>query len=261
MWGARPEIRLGRPDLGGDACWSGYAGVRGRPADVSRILRRLDLLAAPLIILSAASVAVGGDLARGTAASWLDRGETALSVLFTAEYCYRLYLGRRRYAFSFFGVVDFLAGVPGLLILAGGQELLALRVLRLFRLLALLKLGRYGRAAMRLGTALRSVREEFALLGATAGTVLCLAAVGIRHFEHDVQPEYFATFGDCLWWAVVSLTTVGYGDVYPVSAGGKAFASVILLLSLGIVAAPAGLIAAALSAQRDSLHSPQSDHE
>ena len=168
MWGARPEIRIGRPDLGGDACWSGYAGVRGRPADVSRILRRLDLLAAPLIILSAASVAVGGDLARGTAASWLDRGETALSVLFTAEYCYRLYLGRRRYAFSFFGVVDFLAGVPGLLILAGGQELLALRVLRLFRLLALLKLGRYGRAAMRLGTALRSVREEFALLGATA---------------------------------------------------------------------------------------------
>ncbi|MDE0037040.1 MAG: ion transporter [Gammaproteobacteria bacterium] len=223
----------------------------GRPPGVLQIQRRLDLAAAPLIVLSAGSVAVGGDLA-GSNAAWLDRIETALSVLFTGEYCYRLYLGRRRYAFSFFGVVDLLAGVPGLIILAGGQELLALRVLRLFRLLALLKLGRYGRAAARLGAALRSVREEFALLGATAGTVLCLAAVGIRHFEQDVQPEYFATFGDCLWWAVVSLTTVGYGDVYPVTTGGKAFASVILLLSLGIVAAPAGLIAAALSAQRES---------
>lgn len=220
--------------------------------DNSRILRRLDFITAPPIVLSAVSVAVGGDFVEGPAARWLDRFEIALSLLFTAEYCFRLYLGRQRYAFSFFGVVDLLAGVPGLLILAGGQELLALRVLRLFRLLALLKLGRYGRAASRLARALRSVREEFALLGATAGTVLCLAAVGIRYFEHEVQPGYFATFGDCLWWAVVSLTTVGYGDVFPVTAGGKVFASVILLLSLGIVAAPAGLIAAALSAQRVS---------
>ena len=230
-------------------------------SDESRILRRLDLGAAPLIVLSAVSVAVGGDLAGTTTATWLDRGGTALSILFTVEYCYRLYLGRRRYAFSFFGIVDLLAGVPGLLVLAGSQDLLALRVLRLFRLLALLKLGRYGRAAVRLGAALRSVREEFALIGATAGTVLCLAAVGIRHFERHVQPEYFATFGDCLWWAVVSLTTVGYGDVYPVTAAGKAFASVILLLSLGIVAAPAGLIAAALSAKRETARGAAGDEE
>ncbi len=152
-------------------------------------------------------------------------------------------------------VRDLLAGLPGLIILAGGSDLLALRLLRIFRVFAL-KLGLYGTVAARLGRALRTVREEFALLGATAGTVLCLSAFGIRHFEHDAQPEHFATFGDGLWWAVVSLTTVGYGNVYPETAGGKAFTSVVLLLSLGIVAAPAGLIAAALSAQRSEGQTP-----
>ena len=144
-----------------------------------------------------------------------------------------------------------LLGCRGFLILAGGHELLAIRVLRLFRLLALLKLARFGRATARLGAALHSVRDEFALLAATVGIMLFLAAIGIRHFEAEVQPEHFSTFADCLWWAVVSLTTVGYGDAYPITTGGKAFASIILIVSLAIVAAPAGLIAAALSAQEN----------
>ena len=218
----------------------------------ARINRRLDFISAPFIVLSAVSLAVGSELEDASGVAGLLRYfETAVSLLFTAEYATRLYLGGRKYAFSFFGVVDLLAGVPGLLILAGGHDLLALRMLRLFRLLSLLKLGRYGTAAARLGSALKSVREEFALLGATAVAVLCLSAFGIRYFEHEAQPEYFSTFGDCLWWSVVSLTTVGYGDVYPHTPGGKVFASFVLLLSVGIVAAPAGLIAAALARKRD----------
>ena len=211
--------------------------------------RRLDLASTPLILLSAVSIAVGPDVGDNVAGLWVDRLEVVLSILFTMEYALRLYLGGRRYAFSFYGVIDLLAGVPGLLILAGGHELLAIRVLRLFRLLALFKLGRVGHATARLGAALHSVRDEFALIAATVGLMLFLAAIGIRHFEGEVQPEHFSTFADCLWWAVVSLTTVGYGDVYPVTAGGKVFAALTLLISLGIIAAPAGLIAAALSAQ------------
>ena len=221
-----------------------------QPQDLAAV-RWLDFASAPLIILSAVSIAFAPDVGDGAAGVWIDRFETALSVLFTAEYGVRLYLRGRRYAFSFYGVIDLVAGLPGLLILGGGHELLAIRVLRVFRLLTVLKLGRFGRATARLGAALHSVRDEFALLAATVGIMLFLAAIGIRHFEAEVQPEHFATFVDCLWWAVVSLTTVGYGDVYPITAGGKAFAAIMLLVSLGIVAAPAGLIAAALSAQEN----------
>ncbi len=223
--------------------------LRQRHDDHATVLRRLDVLSAPLIVLSAVSIAFGPDVGDGIAGVWIGRFEIALSILFSAEYAVRLYLGGRRYAFSFYGVIDLLAGVPGLVILAGGHEMLAIRVLRLFRLLALFKLGRFGRATARLGAALHSVRDEFALLAATVGIMLFLAAIGIRHFEAEVQPEHFSTFVDCLWWAVVSLTTVGYGDVYPITAGGKAFAAITLIVSLAIVAAPAGLIAAALSAQ------------
>ena len=158
---------------------------------------------------------------------------------------------------AFFGFVDLLAGLPGMLLLGGSQDLLVLRTLRVFRLVSLLKIGRCGGTAARLWRALVSVKEEFALLAGTAVTVLFLAAFGIRYFEHEAQPEHFSTIGDCLWWAVVSMTTVGYGDIYPATPGGKVFASVVLLLSLGIVAAPAGLIAAALAAQKKE--SPDND--
>ena len=233
------------------AWMSRETGSSGATDSRARFLRRLDMVSAPLIVLSVVSLALSTEIdAASPLVAYLDHFETGLSVAFTAEYLTRLYLGGRRYAFSFFGFVDLLAGLPGMLVLGGGHDLLVLRTLRVFRLVSLLKIGRYGGAAARLGRALHSVREEFALLAGVAATVLCLAAFGIRYFEHEAQPEHFSTFGDCLWWAVVSLTTVGYGDIYPETAGGKAFASVVLLLSVGIVAAPAGLIAAALSTQK-----------
>ena len=71
--------------------------------------------------------------------------------------------------------------------------------------------------------------------------------MGIYYFEHDAQPDTFKSVFHSLWWAVTTLTTVGYGDVYPITAGGRIFASLIVLLSLGVVAAPAGIIAAALT--------------
>ena len=73
------------------------------------------------------------------------------------------------------------------------------------------------------------------------------SAVGIYHFEHEAQPEQFGSIPASLWWAIVSLTTVGYGDAYPITAAGKFFAGIVLIIGIGIVALPTGLIASALT--------------
>ena len=81
--------------------------------------------------------------------------------------------------------------------------------------------------------------------------LLYFSAVGIYYFERDAQPEAFASVFHSLWWAVVTLTTVGYGDVYPVTTGGRSFTFLILLIGLGVVSVPAGLVASALSEARE----------
>ena len=104
----------------------------------------------------------------------------------------------------------------------------------------------------RFGKAVSYAKEEaFIFLLATI-ILLFLAAVGIYYFEHEAQPEQFGSIPHSLWWAVTTLTTVGYGDVYPVTVGGRFFTFFILMCGLGIVAVPAGLVAAALSKVRQS---------
>jgi voltage-gated potassium channel len=80
--------------------------------------------------------------------------------------------------------------------------------------------------------------------------LLYFSAVGIYYFENDAQPEKFASVFHSLWWSVATLTTVGYGDIYPVTVGGKVFTFLVLLIGLGIVSVPAGLVASALSKAR-----------
>ena len=208
----------------------------------SALERRLDYCVLPLIVLSAVLLATDAGQDGGETFGWY-YVEVTLSILFAAEYVTRLALGGRRYALSFYGVIDIMAILPAFIV----QDALALRILRLFRIFTLFKLGRIGGAAHRMANALKTVKEEFLLVGVGACTVLLVSAFGIRHFEHEAQPEAFSDYGDCLWWAVASMITGEYGDVSPVTIGGKAFSTVILILSLGIIAAPAGLIASALS--------------
>lgn len=207
------------------------------------IEKRLDYCILPLIVVSVALLAADLEQDAGQRFGWIHYAEVVISLLFAAEYLTRLTIGGRRYAFSFYGLIDILAIVPALVV----QDALALRILRLFRIFTLFKLGRVGGAAKRLGDALRTVKEEFLLVGVSAVTVLLVSAFGIRYFEQHAQPAAFSDYGDCLWWAVASMITGEYGDVSPVTTGGKAFATVILILSLAIIAAPAGLIASALS--------------
>ncbi len=132
-----------------------------------------------------------------------------------------------------------------------GLDLRGIRALRLLRLFRILKLARYSQAISRLGLALKLAREELILFLAMSIVVIYLAAVGIYYFERDVQPEAFASIPYAMWWTVVTLTTVGYGDFYPVTAGGKVFTFMILFVGLGLVAVPAGIIASALSKARE----------
>ena len=151
--------------------------------------------------------------------------------------------------FSFFGLVDLIAILPFYLSL--GIDLRAVRVLRLLRVVRLFKLARYNQAMLRLQRAAALAKEELVLFVGVALMLIYMSAVGIYFFENPVQPDIFASIVHSLWWAVITLTTVGYGDAVPVTVGGRLFTFVILLLGLGIVAVPTGVIAAALEKARD----------
>lgn len=176
--------------------------------------------------------------------------EYALAMLFAVEYVARLYAAPRRwrYACSFWGIIDLLSVLP--LILFLWPEAAALKSLRLLRIFRILKLLRGETAFDRLVRAVLEVRHELAVFLFIALVVMYLAAVGIYHFEHAAQPEAFSSIPASLWWAVATLTTVGYGDIYPVTAGGRAFTTAILFVGLGVVAVPVGLVTSALTSER-----------
>lgn len=168
--------------------------------------------------------------------------------VFTLEYLYRIYLAEQRlkFIFSLHGLIDLMAILP--FYLAFAVDLRTLRLLRLLRLLRVLKLVRYSKALQRFGQALYMAREELLVFLSAIIVLLYLAAFGIYHFEHAAQPDKYRSIFDALWWAVATITTVGYGDIYPVTIAGRMFTFVILVLGLGLVAVPAGIIASALSA-------------
>lgn len=173
--------------------------------------------------------------------------ETVVVLVFTVEYFVRWWWAadRRRYPFSALAIIDLLAVLP--FYLAVGLDLRGLRAVRLLRVFQLLKLSRYNQALQTLGEALRRTAPEFAALGTITAMVLFFAAVGVYYAENTRQPEAFASVPAALWWAVVTLTTVGYGDVYPVTPLGKCMASVVMLLGIGWIAIPAGLLSSTLT--------------
>lgn len=173
-------------------------------------------------------------------------------IVFTIEYLLRIYVSERKlkFVFSFYGIIDLLAILP--FYLSFGVDLRSLRALRFLRLFRILKLVRYNRAMNHFTTAIKSAKEEILLFLFITLILIYFAAVGIYYFENAAQPEHFSSIFDSLWWAIVTLTTVGYGDVYPITVGGKVFTFFILLIGLGIVAIPTGIISSALTKSVDN---------
>lgn len=171
--------------------------------------------------------------------------------IFSVEYLIRLWAsgadpkhrglkGRLRFVFSFMALVDLAAILPGILMLG----LIDLRFLRSVRLLRLLRLGRYNRGVHLILETFQKCGKQ--LLVTLSGIVVVLViAAGLLYFaERNIQPDKFGTIPDAMWWAVITLTTVGYGDVVPISIAGKILASCIAILGIGSFAIPAGIIAA-----------------
>jgi voltage-gated potassium channel len=217
----------------------------------SRAGRGFDLVIQALIVLSLVGFAV--ETLPGLP-TWLPpilaASELIIVLLFSAEYLLRLLVAERRigFVFSFFGIVDALAILP--FYLSTGLDLRSVRALRLLRLFRILKVVRYSDALARFHHAFRLAREELVLFLSASVIILYLASVGIYYFESAAQPEAFASVFHSMWWALTTLTTVGYGDVYPVTGGGRVFTALVLLVGLGVVAVPAGIMASALSEAR-----------
>lgn len=177
--------------------------------------------------------------------------EVATVAIFTTEYILRIIVAEKKsaFVFSFYGLVDLLAIFP--FYISSGFDLRAVRIFRLLRLVRILKLFRYNQAIKRFHRAITIAKEELILFGFVAIIMLYLSAVGIYYFENEAQPDQFKSVIHSLWWSVTTLTTVGYGDMFPVTAGGKIFTFLVLMVGLGIVAVPTGLVASALSQARE----------
>lgn len=186
-----------------------------------------------------------------TTYSWLYAVEVVTVVIFTIEYLLRVALAdeKRAFVFSFFGVIDLLAILP--FYVATGVDLRSVRAFRFLRLFRAFKMARYSKAVRRFHRAFIIAREELVLFVIITLILLYFSAVGIYYFENEAQPDKFASVFHSLWWSVATLTTVGYGDIYPITVGGKIFTFGVLLIGLGIVAVPAGLVASALSKARE----------
>ena len=204
-----------------------------------------------LILLSIASFTVETipDLEPQTV-YFLERFELVCIVIFSLEYLIRLYIAKSkmRFVFSFYGIIDLLAILP--FYLALGFDLRSARVLRFLRLFRIIKLIRYNKAIRRFQNAFIMIKQELIMFSVVSLILFYLSAVGIYYFENRVQPEAFSSIFSSLWWSVVTLTTVGYGDIVPITIGGRIFTFIILMIGLGIIAIPSGMISSALTEAR-----------
>ena len=188
--------------------------------------------------------------------------EFGFGVFFLFEYLARLWTAAERpyqgtgegsatkkrveWALSFFALVDLAVVIASLVpFLVTGAPIF--RLVRLFRLASLLRFGEFSNALRALSAAIVERRYDLAVTGALAGLLVLVGATALYWAEGSVQPESFGSIPRAMWWSIITLTTVGYGDVSPVTTLGKMLAAVVALGGIGLVAMPTGIIAAAFS--------------
>ena len=224
---------------------------KGNPAS-----KAFDIFIITLIILNLITIIVETFELPDAVRSVIVTFEIVSVIIFTIEYLLRVWTAdllypqlsrgraRLKYICSFMAIIDLLSILPIYVPLLIPLDLRVLRILRIGRLLRILKINRYTHA---LGTMARVFKEKAAQLISSmlvVSLLIIIASVLMYNIESAVQPDAFSNAFETMWWAVSTLTTVGYGDVYPITVAGKLLAIIIAFLGIGMVAVPTGIISA-----------------
>lgn len=196
--------------------------------------------------------------------------EIASIVIFSIEYISRVYTSdllysdispmkaRIKYIFSFMAIIDLLAILPFYLPFIISIDLRVLRMLRIIRLLRVFKVNRYTNALTSIGAVLKRKKSQLLSSVFVVMILMIIASVLMYNIENEAQPEAFSNALSALWWAVATFTTVGYGDIYPITAMGKMLSAMIAFLGIALVAVPTGIISAGFM---ESIDNVQDDSE
>ncbi len=172
--------------------------------------------------------------------------EWAITIIFTLEYILRIVIIKKpfRYIFSFYGIIDFLSVIPtylGLLIV-GSHSLVVIRILRLLRVFRILKLTRYTQAGKTLARAMWNSRAKISVF--VFFVLIIVTIFGTIMYLVEGEESGFTSIPRSIYWAIVTLTTVGYGDISPATPLGQFLSSVVMIMGYAIIAVPTGIVTA-----------------
>lgn len=218
--------------------------------------KAFDLFIIALIIISVVSIIADTFTLPKSVKSIFYYTDLISIIIFTIEYVLRIWVSdlirpemkpakaRLRYAFSFMALIDLLSILPFYVPLMVHLDLRVLRMLRMIRLLRIFKVSRYTSALATIADVFK--RKSSQLISSTfvVSILMVISSVLMYNVEHQAQPEVFKNAFSGLWWAVSTFTTVGYGDIYPVTTSGRVLSAIIALLGIGLVAVPTGIISA-----------------
>jgi voltage-gated potassium channel len=229
-----------------------------KPGD--KASKATDIFLVVLILVNVLAMVFGTvEAVRNAIGIYLDWFEFFSVKIFTLEYILRIWTVvekskktslikyRIRYIFSFMALVDLFAILPSILPIIFPMDLRFLRLFRLFRMARLLKMGRYSKAVQTFSQVLKGKKEELVVAVIAVLFLLLISSTLMFYFENEAQPQAFKSIPDAMWWAAAALTTVGYGDVTPITTLGKMLGIVSAILGIGLFALPAGILASGFS--------------
>lgn len=241
------------------------------PAENGDLISKLfDFFIIILIIINLFMVIADTFTLPASIRSVMSKIETVSVIIFTIEYALRVWTSdmintdmkpakaRIRYIFSFMAIIDILSILPFYVPFLLPIDLRVLRTLRVTRLLRLFKVNRYTSALSTIGSVFKRKASQLTASMFVVVLLMLIASVLMYNIENAAQPETFHNAFDALWWAIATLTTVGYGDIFPITAAGRFLSGVIAILGIGLVAVPTGIISAGFM---EAIGTEESEHD